>query len=326
MHKSAFLYLLFTLFSTKSFSQKFLPIETIVKTFPTSFKSPEKLAKQISENFNNDEEKAIAAYIWIASNIKYDVKGYVRGKYNDGEYFTGKTKEEIQKKIEEFKIEIAEKTIKKETGVCENYSQLFQRVCDLMKLNAELVSGYSKNELSDLGKMPSSIDHAWNKVKINNEWKYFDATWGSGYADLRKREFIPAFNYNYCMLNLDRIGLNHIDKTLPRLELAAQRVQFSKTPFYWGSYIASDMTLLDPQTVYVATHGAKTIPFKIKKFPKNAKLTYFLDSGMDSGELDWVSEEGDITQFSLPCNIKVGTIMHIYFDEKPFVSFKIGIR
>lgn len=326
MPKLAFFYLLFILFSTKSFSQKFQHIENIVKRFPTSFKSPEKLAKQISENFNNDEEKAIAAYIWIASNIRYDVKGYVRGKYNDSEYFTGKTKEEVQRKIDEFKIDIAEKTIKKETGVCENYSQLFQRVCDLMGLKAELVSGYSKNDLSDLGKMPPSIDHAWNKVKINNEWKYFDATWGSGYVDLRKREFTSAFNYNYCMLNADRIGLNHIDKTLPRLEIAAQRVQFSKTPFYWGNYVASDMTLIEPQTVYVATHGAKAILLKIKNFPPEAKLSYFLSSGTDAGKLEPEGEENDITQFSVPCNIKIGTIMHIYLDEKPFVSFQVGIR
>ena len=326
MSKFAFLHLIFLLFATKSFGQKFQSIENTVKTFPTSFKSPEKLAKQIAEKFTNDEQKAVAAYIWIASNIEYDVKGYVRGKYDDTEYFNGKTKEEIQKKIEEYKIDIAEKTIKKETGVCENYSQLFQRVCDLMGLKGEVVSGYSKNELSDLGKMPPGIDHAWNKVKINNEWKYFDATWGAGYIDLRKREFIPAFNYNYCMLNIDRISLNHIDKTLPKIELAAQRVQFSKTPFYWGSYVGSDMTLVEPQTVYVATHGAKSIPFKVQNFPKGGTLSYFLDSGTDAGKLEEVSEEGNTTLFNLPCNIKTGAIMHVYLDEKPFVSFKMGIR
>ena len=47
-------------------------------------------------------------------------------------------------------------------GVCEAYSNLFNRMCELCGIEAQTVS---------------NADHAWNKAKVNGEWKYFDVTW-----------------------------------------------------------------------------------------------------------------------------------------------------
>ena len=47
-------------------------------------------------------------------------------------------------------------------GVCEAYAGLFNRMCELCGIECETVS---------------NADHAWNRAKVNGEWKYFDVTW-----------------------------------------------------------------------------------------------------------------------------------------------------
>ena len=56
-------------------------------------------------------------------------------------------------------------------GVCEAYSNLFNRMCALCGIESETVS----NE-----------DHAWNRAKVNGEWKYFDVTWNDTTNKKRK--------------------------------------------------------------------------------------------------------------------------------------------
>lgn len=68
-------------------------------------------------------------------------------------------------------------------GVCEAYSNLFNRMCALCGIESETVS----NE-----------DHAWNRAKVNGEWKYFDVTWND--ATNKKRKY---FNLSYQAMAAD---------------------------------------------------------------------------------------------------------------------------
>lgn len=68
-------------------------------------------------------------------------------------------------------------------GVCEAYSNLFNRMCALCGIESETVS----NE-----------DHAWNRAKVNGEWKYFDVTWND--TTNKKRKY---FNLSYQAMAAD---------------------------------------------------------------------------------------------------------------------------
>lgn len=68
-------------------------------------------------------------------------------------------------------------------GVCEAYSNLFNRMCELCGIESQTVS---------------NADHAWNKAKINGEWKYFDVTWND--TTNKKRKY---FNLSYQAMAAD---------------------------------------------------------------------------------------------------------------------------
>jgi hypothetical protein len=50
--------------------------------------------------------------------------------------------------------------------VCAGYAGIFKTVCDRFGIEAEVITGIGKGE-----------GHAWNRVKINGDWKYIDCTW-----------------------------------------------------------------------------------------------------------------------------------------------------
>ena len=129
-------------------------------------KDPEQLIAYFLEVANTDLEKCRAVYSWIAYNIKYDDVAY----NNKTESFT-----------DPFDI------LKEQKAMCGGFSALFYFLCSKMNLEVKSVSGYCKGYQFSISKETNSnakptINHGWNFVKINGEWRAFDVTWGSGSA------------------------------------------------------------------------------------------------------------------------------------------------
>lgn len=129
-------------------------------------KDPEQLIAYFLEVANTDLEKCRAVYSWIAYNIKYDDVA-----------FNNNTSSPIE----------ALEVLKEQKAVCAGYSELFTYLCSQLHLEVKSVSGWSKGygydqeEILNMKTIPES-DHAWNLIKINGEWRCFDATWGAGYG------------------------------------------------------------------------------------------------------------------------------------------------
>jgi hypothetical protein len=127
-------------------------------------KDPEQLVEYIKEIAHTDLEKCRAVYTWIAYNIKYDDVA-----------FNNKTYSYVD----------ALEALKEQKAVCAGYSELFTYLCSQLHLEVKSVNGWSKGygykqeEMLNMKSIPDS-DHAWNLVKLDGEWRCFDATWGSG--------------------------------------------------------------------------------------------------------------------------------------------------
>lgn len=132
----------------------------------------EGIATYISTNFSKDDEKVRAAYIWVASNIQYDMENM----------FAINFREKKEDKIN--------RSLKTRKGICENYAALFNDICNKAGIKSFVVEGYTKqNGFTDY------IPHAWCAARIDTTWFLFDPTWGSGYVTNGK--FVKKINNSY---------------------------------------------------------------------------------------------------------------------------------
>ncbi len=170
--------LLFTLITPIIFAQKtvneFSSIDKKSLQLPDSLtNTTEQIASYITSNFETDKEKTRAIFIWIASNIQYDVDNMFAINFYE------KEEEKIAKPLRTRK------------GICENYAALFTDICIKSGIKSFVIEGYTKqNGFTDY------IPHAWCAAFIDSSWFLFDPTWGSGYINNGK--FIRKINNDYC--------------------------------------------------------------------------------------------------------------------------------
>ncbi len=117
------------------------------------------IANYISTNFNSKSDKIRAIFIWIASNISYDLENIFTIDFN----------ETLEKKIS--------KALITRKGICGNYAALFTDICVKAGIESYVISGYTKQ----YGYV-SNLSHAWNAAYVDSTWFLFDPTWGAGYV------------------------------------------------------------------------------------------------------------------------------------------------
>jgi hypothetical protein len=118
------------------------------------------LSAALTSGLTNDEAKAYAIYTWVAHNLTYDRLAV--------ENVTTYASLE----------EVTDEALTTRMGVCMHYAQLFGALASEAQIPSLVVTGYVKPE-AEIYKIP----HAWNALKIDGDWYFFDPTWGSGYMD-----------------------------------------------------------------------------------------------------------------------------------------------
>jgi transglutaminase/protease-like cytokinesis protein 3 len=142
----------------------------------SSTKSTKAIAAYINSNFQSNEDKVRAAFIWVATNIRYDVPNMYTINYYE------KQEDKIAKPLQT------------RQGICENYAALFTDICVKLGIPAFVVQGYVKQNNQVL-----NISHAWSVVKIDAGWYLFDPTWAAGYAS--SGSFVAKLNNSYYKTN-----------------------------------------------------------------------------------------------------------------------------
>lgn len=161
------------IFAQKTAVNEFSAIDKKALQIPDSLtKTTDQIANYITANFTTDNDKSRAIFIWVASNIQYDIDNMFAINFYE------KREEKIAKPLRTRK------------GICENYASLFTDICQKAGLKAFVVEGYTKqNGFTDY------IPHAWAAALIDSNWFLFDPTWGSGYVNDGK--FFKKINNNY---------------------------------------------------------------------------------------------------------------------------------
>jgi len=172
-----------------------MPDKAIVN-FPKRLKklqsdNPDKFIKQlalyIKKNANNDFRVVKMAHDWVALNIRYDAKAYLSGIITLQDYYnvlaTGK-------------------------AVCAGYAGLFKMICDELKIECEIVSGYARGMGYTISKDERIVvNHDWNIVKIYGNWYLLDCTWDSGYIEGIKQ--VQNYENDYLFIKPERMIYDH---------------------------------------------------------------------------------------------------------------------
>lgn len=84
-------------------------------------------------------------------------------------------------------------------AVCEGISKAFKLLCDRLGIESIVVSG--KSTLEGFG---DGIEHAWNIIKINNNYVHMDITWDIGLSEVSN-----FTRFDYFCLSDEELKIDH---------------------------------------------------------------------------------------------------------------------
>lgn len=149
----------------------------------SSTNSTEEIAVYLNTKFTKPEEKVRAIYVWLASNIDYDIDNI----FAQNRYATS--------------AEIINKTLNERKAICQGYSEVFTALCTQTGIKSFMITGYTKqNGVVD------NIPHSWVTAYVNNEWGLYDPTWAAGY--IKDQKFSRMLNDDY--YDADDFIINHM--------------------------------------------------------------------------------------------------------------------
>lgn len=311
------LFIILILFSFNLNAQDFSEVDQIVINYPNNFNSPAKLAKKINADFNRDIDKVRAIYRWIAENVEYDIELFRDLSEHPKYAFSYRTNEERITKEIEYHNQMADETIKTKMAICDGYSSLFLKLCELCNIEAEVITGSSFTNPNDIGVYPSKADHSWNAVRISNKWHLVDVTWAAGSSD--DYEFYPKFSDAYFLQSPKLFAQKHYPDDSYWLLAEVDKKDIRNIPLFFNSYYEEDIELLSPKKGAIHFSETNNIEIKIKSendyFFYNLSYSQFLEEAH-------VKSEGNIHTFNIPIDNKNG-LLTIYYFRNPILTFKI---
>ncbi|MCI1188697.1 hypothetical protein MON38_14815 [Hymenobacter sp. DH14] len=127
------------------------------------------LTRFIATAFQSEDERARAAFVWVARNIRYDV---------DNRYVLDSRPEHAT---------TVQETMDQRRGVCQHYAELYSALANQAGVLTYVVPGYTS--------LRDPLGHAWCASRIAGQWWLMDPTWAAGH--LANETFIPEFNDAY---------------------------------------------------------------------------------------------------------------------------------
>ncbi|BAX81269.1 transglutaminase domain-containing protein [Labilibaculum antarcticum] len=305
-----------------SFSQN--QIDDIVSKYPSKSDSYEELADKISADFTTDEDRARAAFAWIAMNVEYKTKGIdkiqkIRFSYT--------SEEDLQAQKYQFRKELALKTIKSRKALCEGYATLYQEICALLNIECVLIPGTAKRFISEISKSNLPSNHAWNAVKINGKWKLVDVTWAAGSVDYAKMEFHKEYTPAYFDTDPEEFAMKHYPDNQEWLLLKRPftREEFTLQPAVFNQFLGKGYKIISPKNGSLSVRKGNKIDFSIENIPSGIQIAYHFKSDK-FGQLVKPIRKNKQINFSVPTKSKGNNELIIYFNNEPVLGYKITVK
>jgi len=175
------------------------------------------LAAYIDENSNCDFERIKKVHDWVTLNIRYDTQSYFSGRYSPQD---------------------SNSVIRRGSGVCAGYADVFKMICDVLEIPCIVVSGFSRGFGRRLFSVEdtSRSNHAWNMVTINGKNYLIDTTWNAG--TVSSQSFQAKYITNYLFIDPAIFIYDHfpMNPAYQLLDPPLSSEEFTNLPFLKPNY------------------------------------------------------------------------------------------
>lgn len=227
-----------------------------------------RLTRKLTGEYSEQLYKARAIFKWISENIRYDYKYYNKCQFKGKKPKTYKCRsdEDCEVKKMAWEINYLDKVLRKKKAVCEGYSMLFKKMCDIAGLRSEIITGYVRTEYYQVGSA-GTLDHAWNAVWIDSAYYLLDVTWAAGGCaedDNGKLLFFSKrYNDYYWLTPYADFARNHYPQPNKWVLIPNYtKENFAANPYYEPLYLP-DVKLITPASGVIVAKKGDTIGFRI---------------------------------------------------------------
>tara|TARA_B100000029_G_C17593436_1_gene963264 strand:+ start:1739 stop:3703 length:1965 start_codon:yes stop_codon:yes gene_type:complete len=214
------------------------------------------LTLRITKKSSNDFEKARSIYRWITKNITYDVDSYFNQNISH-------------------ELVDPSNVLKTKQSVCSGYANLFYEMARSVGIKSEVVTGFAKGYGFQPGDTIDDSNHAWNAVKLNNNWYLIDCTWGAGNIGKNKK-FNRSYVDFYFLTNPEYLIYSHFPDNArwQLLSTKFSKSQFSELPYVKPKFFTNHIKFIGNHKIKYEIKNDLKIGFKINpKIKIMSKLT-----------------------------------------------------
>jgi Transglutaminase-like superfamily len=245
----------------KSFSD-FSSIDSFAKTI--KYKNDiYQLTKELTSSYSEQILKLRAIFVWITDNIHYDYKFY--NKKKEPKIPKCKSGMNCEQIMITWESKYISKVLKKRKGICDGYSRLLKKMCDIAGIKAEIINGYSKTKPYQVGNA-GNANHAWNAVWLDSAYYLLDPTWAAGVCVEDEEtgkllSFKKQFDNYYWLTPFNDFTRNHYPQNGKWVfEANYTKEKFAANPYY-ASDIISQIKLVSPSSGIINAKNGDTIHF-----------------------------------------------------------------
>ncbi len=216
---------------------EFGAIDSRARSAPSSAeRSVASLSAYLTETARSDGEKARAIFVWVTTNITYDLS--CMGKK-----------------------QTAATVLQTRRAVCAGYATLFHALAEAAGLESAIVYGEAKGLAPGAAQSADGLYyHDWNAVKIDGRWGLVDSAWGSGRIDSGGR-FSRRFDDHFFLGAPEMFIYDHLPKE-PKwqlLEDPLSRREFLGQVEVRPEFFDYGLRLADRSRGWINAEGAATV-------------------------------------------------------------------
>lgn len=313
------------------------------------------MTNELTNRYPDQLQKARAIFRWITENIAYDYK-YVN-KYTkrnkEPKAYKCKGDEDCEAKRIAWEIKYIDNVLKKNKAICQGYSMLFKKMCDIAGIQSEIVPGYVRTEYYQVGSA-GSMDHSWNVILIDSAYYLLDPTWAAGACTKNEEgkllSYIKEFDEYYWMTPPSDFARNHFPVTgkwalIPNYT----KEKFAANPYYHPGEI-QHIKLISPATGIIEAKKGDTIQFKIaykrpfkflqinsnqfrnpdimkeEQLSKRKKVIQLDTLALKKQQYIPYHKTGDVYEFSYAVTDESLYYIDVLFDYTRIMRFKVVIK